>query len=40
MKRGKKYIKATKDLDRNKYYSVEEAIKEAKNSLTVNLLVH
>ncbi|MFA5622744.1 MAG: 50S ribosomal protein L1 [Candidatus Dojkabacteria bacterium] len=30
MKRGKKYIKATKDLDRNKYYSVEEAVKEAK----------
>lgn len=30
MKRGKKYIKVIKDLDRSKNYSVEEAIKEAK----------
>ena len=28
MKRGKKYIKITKDLDRSKTYSVEEGIKE------------
>ena len=32
MKRGKKYIKVSKDLDRNKSYSLEDAIKEVKKT--------
>jgi large subunit ribosomal protein L1 len=32
MKRGKKYLKVTKNLDRNKTYTVEEAVKEAKKN--------
>lgn len=32
MKRGKKYIKVSKDLDRTKSYSVQESIKEAKKA--------
>jgi len=32
MKRGKKYTKIVKDLDRNKTYSLEEAIKEVKKT--------
>ena len=32
MKRGKKYIKATKDIDRSKTYSVEEGVKEVKKN--------
>lgn len=32
MKRGKKYIKVSKDLDRNKTYSIQEAIKQAKKT--------
>ena len=32
MKRGKKYTKITKDLDRNKTYSLEEAIKQVKDT--------
>ncbi|HBB64618.1 MAG: 50S ribosomal protein L1, large subunit ribosomal protein L1 [candidate division WS6 bacterium GW2011_GWC1_33_20] len=32
MKRGKKYIKVTKNLDRNKSYSLSEAIKEVKKT--------
>jgi ribosomal protein L1 len=37
MKRGKKYIKVSKDLDRAKSYSVQEGIKEARKHITVNL---
>ncbi len=32
MKRGKKYIKVSKDLDRNRTYSLEEGIKEVKKT--------
>jgi len=32
MKRGKKYIKVSKDLDRTKSYSVQEGIKMAKKN--------
>ncbi|NLE31305.1 50S ribosomal protein L1 [Candidatus Dojkabacteria bacterium] len=32
MKRGKKYIKVSKDLDRNKSYSLQEGIKEVKKT--------
>ncbi len=32
MRRGKKYIKVSKDLDRTKSYSIEEGIKEAKKA--------
>jgi len=32
MKRGKKYIKASKDLDRNKSYTLEEGIKAVKRT--------
>ncbi len=32
MKRGKKYIKVSKDLDRNKSYSLEEGLKEVKKT--------
>ena len=32
MKRGKKYIKASKDLDRNKSYTLEEGIKAVKKT--------
>ncbi len=32
MKRGKKYIKITKDIEKNKVFSLEEAIKEVKKT--------
>ena len=32
MKRGKKYIKVSKDLDRNKSYSLQEGLKEVKKT--------
>jgi hypothetical protein len=40
MKRGKKYSKSTKGLDREVTYSVAEGVKKARASPTPTSLVH